>query len=90
MSKDPDWSSAQYLGFEDERSRPARDLIARIPASAPARAVDLGCGPGNSTELLRDHFPVAELLGIDSSPDMLAAARRRLPGVRFEEADIAR
>ena len=90
MSPGPDWSSAQYLRFEDERSRPARDLIARIPASRVARAVDLGCGPGNSTELLRDRFPDADMLGIDNSPDMLAAARRRLPGARFEAADIAR
>ena len=84
-----DWSAAQYSKFEDERSRPARDLIARIPTATVGSAVDLGCGPGNSTELLQARFPDAAIAGIDSSPDMVAAARQRLPGLRFEVADIA-
>jgi trans-aconitate 2-methyltransferase len=84
-----DWSAAQYTRFEDERTRPARDLIARIPRDDAASAADLGCGPGNSTELLRQRFPRARIVGIDTSPDMLAAARQRLPDVRFELADIA-
>ena len=74
-----DWSAADYRRFEDERTRPARDLLAQVPAQRVAAAVDLGCGPGNSTELLRARFPEARLVGIDSSPDMIAAARRRLP-----------
>lgn len=51
--------------------------------------VDLGCGPGNSTELLAARFPNADLTGVDSSPEMLVVARRRLPVARFVEADIA-
>ena len=84
-----DWSAADYRRFEDERTRPARDLLAWVPTARVAAAVDLGCGPGNSTELLRARFPAARLAGIDSSPDMIAAARQRLPDVRFELADIA-
>jgi trans-aconitate 2-methyltransferase len=84
-----DWSSAQYLRFEDERTRPALDLLRRVPLERPRRCVDLGCGPGNSTELLVRRFPEAEVTGLDSSADMVAAARRRLPAVRFEEADLA-
>jgi trans-aconitate 2-methyltransferase len=82
-----DWSPATYLRFEDERTRPARDLLARVRADKPRRIVDMGCGPGNSTELLADRYPGAEILGLDSSPAMLEEARRRLPNVRFDFAD---
>jgi len=83
------WSPAQYLKFEDERSRPARDLLAAVPLTAARRVIDLGCGPGNSTELLIARFPEAEVTGLDSSPEMLAEARARLPRARFVEADLA-
>jgi trans-aconitate 2-methyltransferase len=82
------WSAAQYVKFEDERTRPVSDLIARIPNTAVARAADIGCGPGNSTEVLRDRYRDPEIIGLDSSPDMIAAARKRLPGVDFAVADI--
>jgi trans-aconitate 2-methyltransferase len=82
------WSAAQYVKFEEERTRPVRDLVARIPNGAAARAADIGCGPGNSTEVLRERYPEAEIVGVDSSPDMIEAARKRLPGVAFEVADI--
>lgn len=84
-----DWDAGQYLKFADERTRPAADLLGRVPLSAPARAVDLGCGPGNSTALLAARFPGATITGLDSSPAMLEEARRTLPGVTFVEADLA-
>src|SRR5262245_2886874 len=83
------WSAAQYVKFEQERSRPVRDLLDRIPNKRVARAVDIGCGPGNSTELLQRRFPDAVTTGIDSSSDMIAAARRRLPCIRFDIQDVA-
>jgi trans-aconitate 2-methyltransferase len=84
-----DWSAKQYLRFEAERTRPALDLLARVSDQKARRIVDLGCGPGNSTELLANRFPHAELLGLDTSDDMLAKARARLPRVKFEKADVA-
>jgi trans-aconitate 2-methyltransferase len=77
------WSAAQYMTFEDERTRPVRDLLAALPAIEARSAIDLGCGPGNSTEVLAARFPKAAVRGLDSSPDMIAAARRRLPQVQF-------
>ena len=82
-----DWSPSTYLKFEDERTRAARDLLAQVPLTAVRSAVDVGCGPGNSTELIAERYPQAEVIGLDNSPAMLDAARRRLPGVRFEAAD---
>lgn len=84
-----DWNPELYRRFEDERTRPAHELLARVPLTAPRRVVDLGCGPGNSTELLAARFPQADILGLDTSAAMLASARERLPGCRFEPADIA-
>jgi trans-aconitate 2-methyltransferase len=83
------WSARQYVAFEDERTRPVRDLLAVVPESYSGRAIDLGCGPGNSTELLRAKLPDARVSGIDSSHDMIAAARERLPQIEFEVADIS-
>ncbi|MBV9288769.1 MAG: trans-aconitate 2-methyltransferase [Hyphomicrobiales bacterium] len=83
------WSAAQYLKFEDERTRPVRDLVARIPNLDVRLAADIGCGPGNSTEVLRGRWRSAHIVGLDSSADMIAAARRRLPDVDFAVADIS-
>ena len=84
-----DWNPALYSKFEDERTRPATELLARVPVSAPAQVVDLGCGPGNSTELLVHRFAAAHIIGTDTSPAMLAAARQRLPAITFELSDIS-
>ena len=81
-------SAAQYVKFEDERTRPVRDLVAHIPNEAVTRAADIGCGPGNSTEVLKERYPKASIVGLDSSPEMIAAARKRRPGVAFELAEI--
>lgn len=83
------WSARTYSVFEQERTRPVRDLVAAIPTQAARTAVDLGCGPGNSTEVLAARYPQAAVSGVDSSDDMVAAARERLPGLSFTLEDIA-
>ena len=82
------WSAAQYVKFEQERTRPVRDLVARIPLAHVSSAADLGCGPGNSTEGLRERYPGALIVGVDSSADMIEAARERIPDIDFEIADL--
>ena len=83
------WSAQQYSKFEQERTRPVRDLVAAIPTTSVHRAIDLGCGPGNSTEVLLQRFAPAHVSGTDNSEDMVAAARKRLPAVEFTLSDIA-
>jgi trans-aconitate 2-methyltransferase len=82
------WSAEQYVAFEDERTRPVRDLVSALPDIEARLAIDLGCGPGNSTEVLAARFPDAAIRGIDSSPDMIESARRRLPQVQFSLGSI--
>ena len=82
-----DWSSSQYLKFKNQRTQPAVDLAMRVVEKRPKTVVDIGCGPGNSTAVLRRIFPDAELLGIDSSPDMIEWARREAPGFAVRLCD---
>lgn len=83
------WDATQYLKFSDQRTQPSRDLVGRLPADdgSVRRVLDIGCGPGNSTQLLRDRYPKAEVLGIDSSESMVEAARAQHPDIDFEVAD---
>jgi len=82
------WDPDRYLAYADERGRPFLDLLARVAATDPADVVDLGCGPGNLTRLLADRWPGARVRGLDSSAEMVEAARRDVPGVSFEVADL--
>ena len=81
------WDAAQYLKFGAQRTQPSRDLAARIPLEQPRKIIDIGCGPGNSTEVLRQRFPQADILGVDSSPEMIRAAAQAHPEMRFQLCD---
>lgn len=82
------WDPDRYLTYADERGRPFLDLTARVGAADPRLVVDLGCGPANLTSLLAHRWPRADVVGVDSSPDMVAAARASSSGVRVELGDL--
>jgi trans-aconitate 2-methyltransferase len=83
-----DWNSTLYMKFETERTRAARDLLANIPKYELDSVVDLGCGPGNATEILTAAFPRATIVGLDTSDNMLDVARARVPSAQFMKQDI--
>ncbi len=74
------WDPGAYLRFGSERARPFFDLLTRVQAADPGYVVDLGCGPGNLTALLAARWPEAHVLGVDSSAEMIEAARAELAG----------
>jgi trans-aconitate 2-methyltransferase len=84
----PSWDPAQYAQFAAERARPCRDLIAAIAVESPERIADLGCGSGNSAAMLAERWPAAQILGIDTSSEMLEAARATNQRASFEQAEI--
>lgn len=82
------WDPGQYLKFADHRLRPVIDLLARIPLEAPASVYDLGCGPGNATQLLAGRWPKAKVTGVDGSAPMLDKARA-IKGIEWQLTDMA-
>ncbi|KAA1422797.1 methyltransferase domain-containing protein [Mumia zhuanghuii] len=86
----PGWDPSLYLAYESERARPFLDLVARVPIE-PRTIVDLGCGPGHLSGVLRHRWPDALISGVDSSPEMIEQARRDgdVPGVSYALGDIA-
>jgi trans-aconitate 2-methyltransferase len=91
VETDVKWDPAKYVQFGDYRDRPFFDLTGRIQADAPRHVVDLGCGPGNLTATLAARWPQAEVVGLDSSSQMLAKAAvhaKAQGGLSFNQADI--
>ncbi len=82
------WNPDLYLQFKEERTQPARDLTARIAVEKPKDIVDLGCGPGNSTQVLRDRWPGANILGVDYSYEMIEKANTSCPNGQWLRADL--
>lgn len=87
------WNPELYLTFADERGRPFADLLARVDVEGPKQVADLGCGPGNLTQLLTQRWPSAQVVGVDSSPEMIGRARQDQPcgeSLSFEVGDLRR
>lgn len=83
------WNPELYLKYGQERTQPAIDLAARVDVDAPGRVIDLGCGPGNSTAVLRERWPKAHITGFDCSNEMIVAARKAYPEIDFVVGDIS-
>jgi trans-aconitate 2-methyltransferase len=83
------WNADLYMQFANERTQPSLDLAGRVKLPRPARIIDLGCGPGNSTAILRQRWPEADITGLDNSPEMIATAAESYPTEKWVEADIA-
>lgn len=86
----PSWDPKQYLRFARERTQPCIDLANRIERAEVRYAADLGCGPGNSTKVLAERFPDAQIVGVDSSKQMVDRASADLPEFTFEVADVTK
>src|SRR5580698_6896133 len=82
------WDPTQYLKFSSDRTRPAFDLLAQVPLATAKRVVDLGCGTGNMTVILKQRFPAADVMGVDGAETMLEKARAAAPDCRFEQGDF--
>lgn len=85
----PTWDANLYLKFAKERSQPSLDLISRINLADPRRIIDLGCGPGNSTAMLRQHWADSDITGLDSSAEMIDAAIKAYPAEKWILANAA-
>ena len=82
------WDAAQYLRFGGERARPFFDLIAQVGAEDPRYVADLGCGPGTLTAMLARRWPQARIVGVDNSPEMIAAAKADFASDEFVLGDV--
>ncbi len=83
-----EWNPASYLKYENERTQPAYDLVSRIDIASPAHIIDIGCGPGNSTRVLREKWPHAQITGLDSSKEMIEKAQQAYPQETWILADV--
>jgi len=83
------WNPEQYLKFKEYRNKPIADLLGHVALEDPKRIIDIGCGPGNSTRFLAQRWPQAEIIGLDSSKEMLETAAQALPQVKWAEADAS-
>jgi len=82
-----DWNPNLYLKFDKERTQPSIDLVSRIIFNSPSRIIDIGCGPGNSTQVLVQRWPDSEIIGIDNSPAMIEKAKKDYPNQDWQLLD---
>lgn len=84
-----DWNSNQYLKFKNQRTAPAQDLANRVKRRNPKKILDVGCGPGNSSSILRKIFPLSDITGVDNSENMIQKAKKNCPDIKFQLCDVS-
>jgi trans-aconitate 2-methyltransferase len=84
-----DWNPIQYLKFANERTQPSLDLAGRIATDDVSSILDVGCGPGNSTQVLRTRWPDARITGLDNSKEMIAEAEKTYPDGNWVVGDAS-
>jgi len=89
-SKMRNWDPKQYLRFKNERTQPSIDLVSRVRVDNPSTIIDIGCGPGNSTQVLHQRWPNAEITGLDNSSEMIETARRDYPNQKWLLSDASK
>jgi trans-aconitate 2-methyltransferase len=83
-----DWNPELYLKFDKERAQPSIDLVAKIEMETPQKIIDIGCGPGNSTQILRERWSASHILGIDKSESMITRAQSDFPDQQWQLFDV--
>ena len=84
-----DWQPDLYLKFKNERTQPSIDLVSKINCNSPKSIIDIGCGPGNSTQVLVNRWPKSKIVGIDSSISMIQKAKQEYPNQQWLVADAS-
>ncbi len=85
-----DWNPDLYLKFRNERTQPSIDLVNRINLThSPENILDIGCGPGNSSQIVLQRWPRSKLRGVDHSPNMIEKANKDFPDQEWILADAA-
>jgi len=85
-----DWNPNLYLKFDMERTRPPIDLVSRIKFEKPSRIIDIGCGPGNSTQVLVGRWPEADITGVDNSAAMIERAKKDYPNQKWRLIEVGK
>jgi len=85
-----DWNPALYLQFGKERIQPSIDLVSRIDFENPKNIIDIGCGPGNSTQILAQRWPKSKITGVDNSPAMIERAKLDFPNQDWKLLDAGK
>lgn len=88
MASQKDWNPELYLKFRNERTQPSIDLVSGISVESPESIIDIGCGPGNSTQVLLGRWPGCKITGLDNSPSMIDKAKKDYPSQNWVLADV--